>query len=319
MIVDGNPAATDWSSQAIELLDQAGAIWQQIGPERALLTLNVRLDQLRRAAGDIWLSDVVPAVRSHPMTGRLRERSPIVEHASSWPRGYPGDAGLIDLFYGVGDASAALEDERRRANATVRQSQAARSVRQRRLVIADAIDHCASHHPRPEILSVACGHAREIEWSLAMADGLVNRFVAADQDEASLNEVERHLCDRFPAVQPLRLSVRGILGGRATGLGQFHLVYAAGLYDYLPEHLARALTARLFQLLHPGGRLLIGNFSHALLDIGFMESIMDWSLIWRSEGDLAQLSTSIPVAEIASQSVWPDSTGACLYLDLVRI
>ncbi|MCU0728755.1 MAG: class I SAM-dependent methyltransferase [Sphingopyxis sp.] len=318
MVTENALKPSDWPSQAEAILDQATTLWHQMGPEHALLTLNVQLNQLRHAAGDTWIREVVPAVRRHPITQTIRAHSPIAGHAASWPRGYPGDAGLIDLFYEANAVSASLADEQRRANATIRQSQSARSVRMRRLVIADAIDECASRNPQAEILSVACGHVREVEWSLAMSDGLVSRFVAADQDEASLAEVERRLSHRFPMVQPLRLSVRGIIAGRAASLGQFHFVYAAGLYDYLPENVGRALTARLFSLLRPNGRLLIGNFSQAPQDIGFMESIMDWSLIWRSEGELARLADAIPSADIARQSVWADATGACIYLDLVR-
>lgn len=309
--------AASWHDQVRQSLDQAERIWAETGPERALLTLNARLGDLRRAAGPAWAREVVPAVRSHPITARIRQ-TPLVAHASTWPRGYPGDAGLIDQLYHADAASGGLEDEERRANATVRQSRVARSVRHRRLVIADAIDEACSHHPRPDILSVACGHAREVEWSLTMADGLVGRFVAADQDEDSLAEVRQRLCPRFPAVMPLQLTVRGILAGRGAALGNFHLVYAAGLYDYLAEPVARALTARLFQLLHPGGRLLIGNFSDTPVEIGFMESIMDWPLVWRSPAQLAALSSAIPASEIASQNVWPDPTGACCYLDLTR-
>lgn len=318
MTFESSTAPCDWTLQAHAVLDEASANWEQLGPEHALVGLSVDLDRLRLASGDAWPNTVVPAVRNHSVTRRMREHTPIVRHAASWPRGYPGDAGLIDQLYGACDESVQLSDEWRRANAIVRQCEMARSVRHRRLVIADAIDNCASVHSRPDILSVACGHAREVEWSHTMADGLVNRFVAADQDRQSLDEIARRLGDRFPVVEPLHLSVRGILAGRAAALGQFHLVYAAGLYDYLPEALARSLTARLFQLLQPGGRLLLGNFSRSQ-DIGFMESIMDWSLIWRSEGEMVGLADAIPAADIAQKSVWADATSTCLYLDLVRI
>jgi hypothetical protein len=186
------------------------------------------------------------------------------------------------------------------------------------MLLADAIDNAAILHPGAEILAVACGHLREVEWSAALAEGRIARFVAADQDRQSLDRVRADYDARFHAVQPTALSVRGILGGRACELGHFHLIYAAGLYNYLPAALAIALTGRLFSLLYPGGRLLIGNFSDGMRESAYMESVMDWPLQWRSEADMTALAAAIPTAAIRTQAIWPDALRACLFLDITR-
>lgn len=64
----------------------------------------------------------------------------------------------------------------------------------------------------------APGQAREVEWSLIMADGLINRFAAADQDETSLANVLGRLSARFQAVQPTQSTVRGIAAGLIAAL-----------------------------------------------------------------------------------------------------
>jgi len=46
---------------------------------------------------------------------------------------------------------------------------------------------------------------------------------------------------------------------------------AAGLFDYLLQRLAQRLTRAMFDLLHPGGRMLVTNFVPLIPDIGYME------------------------------------------------
>lgn len=311
--------AHQWEEQARQCLDRAETVWSEAGPERALRYLAEGLLALRRDASTDWRSVVVPIVRDHPMSHRIRQSSTIAAHASTWPRGYPGDAGMIDEFYEAGDDSRGMGEEQRRANAYIRQSSPGQSVRYRRMVLAEAINQCAVENRRPAVLSVACGHVREVEWSHAMANGLVHRFVAADQDPRSLETVRERLSPRYPAVEPTHLSVRGILSGRGTDLGHFHLIYAAGLYDYLSGPLAAELTAHLFRQLHPGGRLLVGNFSDTVAETGFMESVLNWPLNWRSAAEVAAFASAIPTDQIRSDRVWPDPTGNCLYIDLTKI
>ena len=76
----------------------------------------------------------------------------------------------------------------------------------------------------------------------------------------------------------------------AETLGRFDLIYSAGLYDYLPEPLARRLTQRLLGLLQPQGRLLIANFLPGGSGRGYMELFMDWPLIVRDADQMTALA-----------------------------
>ncbi|MGQ0619692.1 MAG: class I SAM-dependent methyltransferase, partial [Panacagrimonas sp.] len=84
--------------------------------------------------------------------------------------------------------------------------------------------------------------------------------------------------------------MRGILKGE-TNLRGFHLAYAAGLYDYLQEPQAQALTERLFDMLAPGGKLIVPNFLATNRGRGYMESFMDWHLIVRTREQIERLGT----------------------------
>lgn len=316
--VASRPTADVWFDPVQRALDPALAMLDSDGPEAFNRMLAGALAALREMAGSAWSADVVPIVRLHQAT-RIARECPLTRHATDWPRGYPGDAGLLDIIYRHRPgASEELPERARRLHSAVQAGSPPRSVRHRRMLLADAIDEAAVTVPGAEILSVACGHLREAEWSLALAGGTIGRFIAADQDQDSLNQMEADYGDRFPVIAPTPLSVRDLLGGRKHTLGRFHLVYAAGLYDYLPTPIAQALTKRLFGLLHPGGRLLIGNFGTGIPETAYMEAIMDWPLLWRSPTEIAAFASGILESDLASRSVWPDATGTCWYLDIRR-
>ncbi|GAH98529.1 unnamed protein product, partial [marine sediment metagenome] len=63
-------------------------------------------------------------------------------------------------------------------------------------------------------------------------------------------------------VDYLNASVRTMLATRQLikEWGQFDFIYSMGLFDYLTPPVATAVLGRLYQLLKPGGDMLIGNF-----------------------------------------------------------
>jgi hypothetical protein len=78
------------------------------------------------------------------------------------------------------------------------------------------------------------------------------------------------------------------------------------------------LTARMFAMLAPGGRLIVANFCPELPDAAVMEAYMAWPLIYRGDDEVRALGARIPVAEVASQRVYRDDGGNVAYLELVR-
>jgi len=96
-------------------------------------------------------------------------------------------------------------------------------------------------------------------------------------------------------------------------------VYSAGLYDYLDEQSAKRVTEAMFRAVRPGGRMLVANFAPELRDIGFMESVMDWRLIYRNEQALIELADRIPAADVADCSTTRDRSGNVVYLTTDRV
>jgi hypothetical protein len=251
--------------------------------------------------------------RRHPLHDLLLE-SPFTRRAYEKPRGYAGDAVLMDLIYGM-----APRDELSPLGGMLYgyefDSPCFQSVRTRRAILAREIDGIAAGRPNARVLSVASGHLREIEWSRAARAGAVE-ITAIDQDRDSLSCIARDYYQRY-RVSMVPATIGDLLR-RSVRFVDIDLAYAAGLYDYLEADLARALTAALFRMLRPEGRLLIANFTPATHDAAFMETFMDWRLIYRTPEEVRSLAGSIAPSEIAGIEQFADDNRHVTYLRVVK-
>ena len=112
-------------------------------------------------------------------------------------------------------------------------------------------------------------------------------------------------------------SVKSLLSPNLA-LGRFDLVYAAGLFDYLSQRLAQRLTRVMFDLLHPGGQMLVTNFVPLIPDIGYMESFMDWHLIYRTHDEMVDLAAMIPTEDIGNLGLFTEADQNILFLQITK-
>lgn len=102
------------------------------------------------------------------------------------------------------------------------------------------------------------------------------------------------------------------------------MIYSAGLYDYIhtfPLDDSKgtvALTKNLFDLLKPGGSLIIGNFNHNNpKDLKFvMEYVYDWQLIYRNKFDMFDFARTINKNEIKDMQITEDPTGINYFIKI---
>lgn len=108
---------------------------------------------------------------------------------------------------------------------------------------------------------------------------------------------------------------------------KYDLVYSAGLYDYIKTFPLEdskgsvALTKRLFDLVKPGGSLIIGNFSHNNPpDLKFvMEYIYDWQLIYRTKEEMMRFARAIPGKDVAGMDVLEEESGINYFLQIEKM
>ncbi len=286
------------------LAEQYLAAFRLLGPPLSALWSEAR--------GSGRAQEMLAWCRAHPLHALVQE-DPYTQRASTKPRGYAGDAVMMDYIYGnqPPDGTSALGQGV--FGATTRVSMGL-SVRYRRQLLKSLIDDTVVSHEAGRILSVASGHARELEGSLVGSSFFRGEVVALDQDPLSCQEVAR-----VHEAAPVRVVCRGVRdllnGPLADELGHFDLVYSAGLYDYLPDPLAHRLTTRLLHMLRPGGRLLIANFVPGGSGRGYMELFMDWTLVLRNEGAMRELALACGAEQT---NTFHDPHRNVVYAELLR-
>ena len=226
----------------------------------------------------------------HPIS-RLLMQDPLTARSYQRPRGYAGDAKLLDMVYfpeqldmrNISPLGMQLFRYTARTSLSI-------ALIERIRLVASLIDETANNTPKARVLSVAAGHCREAEYSQTLRANKLARFLALDHDSRSL-EIANHHYGTL-GIETTCQSVTRLLKANDE-VGEFDLIYSAGLYDYLSKRFAQKLTKQLFNLLAPGGRLVLMNIDTDYKEIGYMESFMNWSMVGRSALDLLELANDL--------------------------
>ena len=279
----------------------------------AMLSAGLRIARSCMAAAD-WQA-YCSTLRAHPLGAILRQ-DPVTARSAARPRGYAGDAVMLDLIYGepiLAEALAATTPLGRAINTVTNATPVTVALRERRALLASWVDAATAEAASPTIFTVASGHLREADDSAAFKDGAIGRWVALDQDVESCDEVATRLGRR---VETVPRSIGAILKGDYV-LENVDLAYAAGLYDYLPQGLATRLTRQLVRMLRPGGRFYFANYAAGIWDAGYMESAMDWPLTLRNRSEMAAIAAG--AGPDATVRHWSGAHGAIHYCEIIRL
>lgn len=295
-------------------------------------------DRLRHQSF-IWQSDY----------HRLLQEAPYYWQIINKPEGYSGDAEMMSIIYRKtyeGDTPFG-----RLVHKSAALCPACQAVRNRRAFLKEKIEQ-----KKGKILSVAAGPAMEIRDVLMQDNSEdTYQCHAYDHDIKTVRKTCRECSDpRLTymvgnAFHLIKGSYRVALPRQMTlahcnprsdfkGVRRFlvplkyslvnleenayDLVYSAGLYDYIktfpdePEKGTVALTRNLFQLVKPGGSLIIGNFSpNNPQSIRFvMEYVCDWNLFHRTREEMIDFARSIPEQEIDTMTIEQEPLGINYFL-----
>jgi hypothetical protein len=265
-----------------------------------------------------WRNWIESDFRHHQLYPLLLE-DPFVRHAAVRPRGYPGDAELLDYIYGSRNVQPRIDGASplgRRLCKYDLATPAPSAVRHRLRMAAAEIDRMASSGSRPHVLSIACGHLREARYLQSLHNGTLGRFVGLDQDPLSLALIRREWKDF--GVEAVECDARMLFRNGLAKLGKFDFIYSLGLYDYLSDKAAGRLLATALDMLNPGGKVWIANFVEETPSAGYMEAVMDWWLIYRSEDKLHSLADTLDGSKIASTRSFVEPEGNVAFIEIVR-
>ncbi|WP_259185550.1 class I SAM-dependent methyltransferase [Rhizobium sp. BK176] len=283
-------ALADASSRLSALLDSALKRFEDGDAPRSIIhDVTVALHETRAKEDPSVWQQLIPQTQNHPVATYFLQ-DPLTKWSWDKPRGYSGDAHLLDLIYRHPDTAHQVEaatDLGRELFEYTSTAPSSMANCDRRDILARFVDEAAAKHgPETEVLSVAAGHLREAESSAAFKNKALKRWAALDQDPISIATIAESYGGSI--VESVNGSVRDILTNKAKP-GTFEHVYISGLYDYLTDKVAIKLTQRALEFVKPGGTFLFANYSYPILVDGYLETFMNWALLLRSEEDMKRI------------------------------
>lgn len=269
-------------------------------------------DAFRAEFGTGGLPRAQSIIREHPIFTTLLT-DPYTHRAFTKPRGFAGDAELIDLFYGFASGPEFTDPVGRQLFQALMRLPSCDAVRFRRAYYGQFIDSVSKSAGKgASLLSIACGHLREATYAKALTSGEVT-ITGIDSDPMAVACAREYL-SRFN-VDITTNSVIDFIRRRGWGM-TFDGIYSSGLFDYLDDKIARKVLETSYRALKPGGTISVANFQPGITERGYMDIVMDWQLIYRTPDQMLRLADNL--GDDLSVSTWTDPMESVVYLSIEK-
>jgi len=219
------------------------------------------------------------------------------ERMYSKPRGYAGDYLTIHKIYknessGTGRIGPLLDR-------CFLNEPAAKAVRNRRKLLTDEILKViedSAPDSQAKITSVACGPAAEVFDTFEKLDDPSKLYATlVDIDLQALAFVDAR-SESVGLKRSMKLLSGNLvylaLGREKLDIEPQDLIYSIGLIDYFNDEFVVKLLNYLHGLLKPGGKIILGNFHPDNSSKAYMDHVLGWELIHRTEDDMNRLFSS---------------------------
>ncbi|NWG71560.1 MAG: hypothetical protein HXY23_08140 [Parvularculaceae bacterium] len=237
------------------------------------------------------------------------------------PMGYPGDYQIMNYMYDQRPEGATLRENFLHGLGLI----AGRPIDTRMRTLARIVaEHFAAKPAAGErrVASIGAGPARELEHILAAFDpaaGLVATLVDQEIDalEYAANRSRPLIESGRLTIEARHTSFKSMFDpGGIRGLAGQDVIYSLGLVDYFSPLLATRFVGRAYELVRPGGKVIIGNASDSPLGTYWaMEQVLDWTLYFRNIEEMRALARETPDARV---SICPDPLDSIYFLVLEK-
>lgn len=303
---DEDPALREDVEAAVERLrrtlidaDTAAAMADGTVPEAVALKVEREFRTFERALNDAIGELLDPPSPWNQQIG-LRVQNELLPYISktrlgerlySKPRGYGGDFSALELIYrnqpsGSGPLGPLLDR-------CLLESWAIRALRGRRKIVAEEIRKTVDAAGTARVMSIACGPATEIFDVFAELDDkarLEPTLIDVDfQALLHVSELAYGLGLKDQVSSTIKNLVYLALGRGELEASDQDLVYSLGLIDYFNDNMVLRVIDHVHGVLRPGGRMLLGSFHPRNPSKAFLDHVLEWPLIHRTEDELSHL------------------------------
>ena len=268
-------------------------------------------DQLKEHIGARLQHEMLPYVLTTETADRFYSK----------PRGYAGDYLAIHNIYaekagGAGRLGSLMD--RMFLN-----TPPSRAVRNRKnLLTREIVALVRERQPGPtRVLCLASGPATEVfDAYRAIDDRGRLQTTLMDIDLQALAFVdELRSREKLSGVMSLvnENLIALFLGRGKTRLEKQDFIYSLGLIDYLNDKLVGKLLTYAYDILAPGGKILLGNMHPKNPAKEFMDNVLEWELIHRTEEDMHRLFGQSPFRRPCTRILFEEE-GIDLFAECVK-
>lgn len=235
-------------------------------------------------------------IRSYlPTTWEIHGSSSFIKHVQTWPKGFPGDCKAINMIIDRVE-NQPLDHLGGMIGRYALNTLVAQQHREKIKKQAEIIKEVCRKFKSPSIVSIACGSSRDIEMVQDDIKRSGAKITLIDFDEEALEESATRLESIQEVIDISLTNVRNLpklVSELKEKNGKFHLVYAGGLFDYLPYGIIKLILIRLAgDFMNKDGILMFTNIASNNLFHSFrpwLEVMANWELIDRTEEEMEKL------------------------------
>jgi len=158
--------------------------------------------------------------------------------------------------------------------------------------------------PNLRVTSLACGAAPEMQDVITQESGAAIRFTGIDIDYEALETVRRWADASTVPASVTRIQANLVYlaaGKQELDLEPQDLIYSMAAIGYLNDLFVIKLLDWIYDHLAPKGRVVLGNFHPSNPDKAFMDYVLDWHLIHRSEAEMNLLFAASKFRNVCSR------------------
>lgn len=221
-------------------------------------------------------------------TNPISAKSYFWSRVLTWPQGYPGDYKTLEAFYKNTPQSTGIGFY---IDRYILSTELGMAVRGRKEALKNLLLKELRKHEKTKVLDIACGSCRELVEISSDIEANNSHVTCVDLDSDAL------------AFSAARLSTTGVSMDRFTfrkynalkmisherslkEFGMQDIIYSTGLYDYLESAVLVRMFRALYQLVNPGGTMIISFKDCKRYSTFDYHWVSDWDTFYqRQESD----------------------------------